>query len=86
MQNLQNQIFFPDWNLRFEKAGKLKQSLFTHDLAASLMYAPMAGNTGIAIFMPTSKCLLPVAGSRFPPAFDRSSSIVKWSLIKYSIR
>ena len=42
------------------------------------MYEPMEDNTGIAMFMPTSKCSLPVAGSRFLPAFDRSSSIVKW--------
>ena len=33
--------------------------------------------------MPTSKCLLPVAGRCFLPAFDRSSSIVKWSLVMY---
>ena len=78
--------FFPDWNLRFEKAGKSKQSSFTHKLASSLMYAPMEGNTGIAIFMPTSKCSLPVAGSRFLPAFDHSSSIVKWSLkVRHSL-
>ena len=57
--------FFPDWNLRFEMAGKSKQSSFTHDLASSLMHAPIEGYTGIAIFMPTSKCSLPVAGSRF---------------------
>ena len=44
------------------------------------MYEPIEGNTGITIFMPTSKCSLPVAGSRFPPTFDRSSSVVKWSL------
>ena len=68
--------FFPDWNLRFEKAGKSKQSSFTQDLASSLMYAPIEGNTGIAIFMPTSKCSLSVAGSRFLPAFDGSSSVV----------
>ena len=29
-------------------AGQSKQSSFTHDLASSLMYAPMEGNTGIA--------------------------------------
>ena len=72
--------FFPDWNLWFEMAGKSKQSSFTHDLTSSLMYAPIEGNTGIAIFMPTSKCSLPVAGFRFLPAFDRLSSLVKWSL------
>ena len=81
MQNLKNQTFFSDRNLRFEKAGKSKQSSFTHDLASSLMYEPIVGNTGITIFMPTSKCSLPVAGSRFLPAFDCSSSVVKWSLI-----
>ena len=69
--------FFCDWNLRFEKAGKSKQSSFTHEIASSLMYEPMEINTGIAFFMPTSKCYLPVAGSRFLPAFDRSSSVVK---------
>ena len=41
------------------------------------MYEPMEGNTGIAIFMPTSKCLLTAAGSHFLPAFDGSFSIVK---------
>ena len=78
--------FFPDRNLRYEMAGKSKQSSFTHDIASSLMHAPMEGNTGIAIFMPTSKCSLPIAGSRFLLTFDCSSSVVKWSLIKCGIR
>ena len=53
--------------LRFAKVGKSKQSLFTHDLASLLVYESLDGNTGIMIFMPTSKCSLPVtvAGSCF---------------------
>ena len=71
--------------LQFEKVSKSKQSLFTHDLGCSLVYEPLDGNTGIAIFMPTSKCSLRVAHSHFLPAFDRSSSVIKWSLIKCGI-
>ena len=71
--------------LQFAKVGKTEQSSFTHDLVSLLVYEPLNGNTGVAIFMPTSKCSLPVAGSRFLPAFDHSSSVVKWSLIKCDI-
>ena len=63
-----------------------KQLSFKHDLASLPVYEPWDGNTGIAIFMRTSKCLLPVAGSRFPPAFNRSSSIVELTLMKCGIR
>ena len=59
--------------LRFAKVGKSKQSSFTHDLAPALVYEPLDSNTRIVIFMPTSKCSMPVAGSRFLLAFDRSS-------------
>ena len=65
--------------LQFVKVGKSEQSLFTLDLASLLVYEPLDGNTGIRIFRPTSKCLLPVTASHFLPAFDHSSSIVKWS-------
>ena len=41
--------FFSDWNLRFAKAGKSKQSSLTHDLVSSLVYkgylmATLGGN------------------------------------------
>ena len=35
--------------------------------------------------MPTSKCSLPVTGSRFLPAFDLSFSVVKWSLVMWGL-
>ena len=74
--------FFADWNLRFAKAGNNIDSKQTiHELSSSLMYELMEDNTGIAIFMPNSKCSLPVAGCRFLPAFDRSSNVNKWSLV-----
>ena len=47
------------------KANKSKQSSFSQDLTSLLVYEPMEGNTGIVIFMPTSKCLLAVAASHF---------------------
>ena len=72
--------------MQFAKAGKSKQSSFTHDVASSLVYEPMEDNTGIAIFMPTSNCLLPFTGCHFFLAFDRSPSIVKWSLVMCGIR
>ena len=77
--------FFTDWILQFAKVGKSKQSSFTHDLASTLVYEPIENNSGIAIFMTTSKWLLPVAGFCLFPAFDHSSSIVKWSLVMWGI-
>ena len=50
--------------------GKSKQSSFTHELASLLVYELLDGNTGIAIFMPTSKSSLPVTCSSFLPVFD----------------
>ena len=81
VRNRQYRTFFLIEILRFAKFGKSKQSSFTHDLASTLVYEPLDGNTGIAIFMPTSICSLPVAGSCCLPTFNRSSSVVKWSLI-----
>ena len=81
----QDRTYFSDWILQFAKVGKSKQSSFTHDLASTLVYEPLDGNIGIAIFMPTSKCSLLVAGSRFLPAFDHSFSVVKWSLVMCDI-
>ena len=60
--------------------------VYTQDQTSSLyVWVHAGGNTGIAIFMPTSKCSLATAGSRFLPAFDGSFSVVKWSLEMCSV-
>ena len=52
--------FSSDWNFRFAKVSKIKQQSLTHDVASTLMYKPLNGNTGIAILSPAIELLLAV--------------------------
>ena len=80
VQNRQCWTFF--W-LKFAiaKAGKSKQSPFTHNLVSLLVYKAIDDNTEIAIFKLTSKRSLAIAGSDFFLILIFQFNIFKWSLV-----
>ena len=78
---------FSDWNFTICKGWQIKTVItYTWPSIFASVYKLIDSNTGIAIFMPTSKCLLAVAGFLFFPAFDHLFSVIKWSLVMCRIR